>query len=1384
QQIRGVWLLIEIAIVQLHIKCDHSLIRLSDRRAIELMDVKARNEVGIHCLLPSAKSLLREGKKSQRHSIVLPCSNTNATSVAGAPSIAVQSARLDVDSDSVSYCPTRPSFLAGRTFVTQVDTHPTDRYSKLPNNLTSSPELLRRRQEQRAAAQALTKSLVTCCTVAEAREMYECYGEQFNGIHFAALFTALGRLETAVSHPPSHKASYSYSASLSSPSHIASPPPGSRTQTAYSATLPSRPMARSFHQSLDQGVAAGGTGHSLPINSHSSLAATCPGPRPASLLPMHRTSVVSRPRALSYSERAELREFVSKQLVPHLGLRLLGLGSRQLATVLAVLAQLNCPPPSFWLSEWLQHFARRIAPLPATISSATASALPALPAEARHAQIAAAAAATAVTHPTVAGNRGFPAAETTPSALIDSSCRSTSTDIARAMWALARLRRNCSAARAPVKEHGTGMRATAISTASALADGEMGMRCLYQQRHLIAATSSRGGRLGSATDIQSHVGAGLGDPSLASSPRASGDDGPSLVWLQTISSAFAAQAASASPADLASYFWAVARLGYRPPAAVMQILMTRCGHLLEGNCGHHSGSRGSRDGQRAAHCATDGSISVTAVGVVSCIGPRELCMVLWALAVLGFFPGDAWLRLAGKGLMRMAVSSTPRVTRVARGRMPACTAQPRPPDPPPPQLQPPVAAAGPLASVAVAAAATVEEFLPNSDWWTSHLSNSKSAAVAASVRQEDGVVSGQLQAADALLDSRQAATCAWAFARLGHRPSERVLATLLRSTCMTAPAATANAAAAQDLSMTSFALGVLRFRPEPDQALAMMASMATRLPDASPQDLVVWAGALARMRLAVPDPWFAKYLRRVAEELEEMPPLALVNWLDAVARLRTARLPRCSRLEGELMRRAHFAEIDAKVGRERSEFAMLAPPAAGHSDPSSINGDPRSDPWVVLALPQAKPPRAVLRATASHQRRRRHRESLPQPRRALPDPAGTIMDLSRSPASPPPPLPPSRMAASQPQYALASPAGAESSAPALAAADAGSAPPAAVVKRESIFIRPAARHLQRQRLMPRLLRLAASHLPQLGLEEHCRLAWAVAHLQTTVRRSWVDELIARTTEMLERRLGLHQQWRQPLQGAQQRQHVGGRGIAGFTAAAPPLKNGAVPEASLATQVPAVDVVVDARWLLKLVRAVEMLLRGPRQGCGNRRLQLTQRLHRQRRQRTGGVDTPVAISAPEPQLRSGALSYSYIPRRWRLLLMMAMLPQLSALSNAQLLRFVRTLARLHANPAGGGAGKPASSGDVGAGVDVAGAGAGAGPPVGGRRGPQRRLASELGSYCRRRVEVTCGAAEACDLTTTELLRWTRGWEVDKGDVGGAGQGDPTAYRRRAVSPGFS
>ncbi|GIL54307.1 hypothetical protein Vafri_9885, partial [Volvox africanus] len=1360
-QFCGVWLLTEIVMVQLNLKCDQSFIRLSDRRAIELMDVKARNEVGIHCLLPSAKSLLRDGKKGQRHLIAIPCTNTNATSVAGASSIAVQSARLDVDSDSISYCPSRPSFLAERNFVTQVVTNPTHRSSKLPNNLTSSPELLRRRQEQRAAAQALTKSLVTCCTVAEARDLYECYGEQFNGIHFAALFTALGRLGTAASHPPGHKASYSYSPSSSSPSHISSPPPGSRTKADYSAALPSGPMARSFHQSMDYNVAAGGTGHSLPINSHSQLAATSPALRPASLSPMQRTSASSRPRALSYSERAELREFVSQQLVPHLGLRLLGLGSRQLATVLAVLAQLNCPPPSFWLSEWLQHFARRIEPLPDAVSSATASAAPTLAAEARHGRSAGAAATATVAPTTVARNRGSAAAETTPSALIGSSCRSTSTDIARAMWALARLRLQRSAARGSIMDPGTGTPATAMSTAltSASADGEMGMQCLHQQGQLMTATAGRGGRQGSVTNIQYHGDAGLGDPSPASSPRPSSDDGPSLVWLQTVSSAFAAQAASASPVDLASYFWAAARLGYRPPAVVMQALLIRCGHLLAGNCGiiticnHHSGSRSSRGGQSAADSAYGSSISGTAASTVNRMGPRELCMVLWALAVLGFFPGDAWLRLAGKGLMRMAKSATPKATRVARGRISACTAQARPPDPPSPQLQPPAAAVEPLASAAGAAAAKLEEkLLPDSDWWTTHLRNSES--VAASLRREDGVISGQLQASDALLNSRQAATCAWAFARLGHRPAEGVLATLLRSTCSTAPAATATAAAAQDLSMASFALGVLRFRPEPGQALAMMASMATRLSDASPQDLVVWAGALARMRLAVPDPWFAKYLHRMAKELEGMPPLALVNWLDAVARLRTARAPRRSRLEVELMRRAQLVEreIDGDIGGERPGFAMLAPPAAGQPASSNIGGDPGSDPWVVLALPQAKPPRAVLCAKASQQRRQRYRDRLTQPRRALPDPADIIMELSRPPASPPPPLPP--MTASQPHYGLASPAGAEFLAPALAAADAGPALPAAVLKRESIFIRPAARHLQRQRLMGRLLRLAASHLPQLGLEEHCRLAWAVAHLQTTVRRSWVDALVARTTEVLERRLGLHQQRRQPCQVGQQRQHVGGRGLGGLAAAAPPMKNGAGPEASLAPQVP----VVDARWLLKLVRAVEMLLRGPRQGRGNRRLQLTQRLHRQRRQRMVGVATAVAISTREPQLRSAALSYSYIPRRWRLLLMMAMLPQLSALTNAQLLRFVRTLARLHANPAGGGASRPASIGDVGV---------SAGLPLGGRRGPQRRLASELGSYCRRRVEVTCGVAEACDLTTSELLRWTRGWEVDDGDVGGEG-----------------
>ncbi|GIL74077.1 hypothetical protein Vretimale_4957 [Volvox reticuliferus] len=1267
------------------------------------MDVKARSEVDRNCRSTSAKSFLSKEKRSQRHSVILPCVDTNATFFSGAPSLAVQSARLGVDSDSMGYCPSHPSILAEHTGVTQMVINPTLRSSKPPNNLTSSPQLLRRRQEQRAAAQALTRSLITCCTVAEARELYECYGEQFNGIHFSALFTALGRLGTAVSPAPGHKYSYPFSASSPPHSHpnIASRPPGLGNETAGSAALPYRPMAR--------------------------------------------TSAANRPRALSCSERAELRELVFQKLIPHLGLRLLGLGSRQLATVLAVLAQLDCPPPSFWLSEWLQHFARRIWSLPATVPSGTV--------EARH------------------GPAATAAVDTTRLALTGSSCRCTSTDIARAMWALARLRLRGSAAQTPANEYGMGKPTTAMSPASASAGRELGMRCRHQQGHLPLATADGRVRLGSSTNTQKHVEVGLGDPIAAAPPRPAGDDGPSLVWLETVSLAFAAQATSASPADLASYLWAVARLGYRPSAVVMQTLLTRCGHLLEGTRGHHNGGGSSRVGERAADYANDGAASDTAANTVDRMGPRELCMVLWALAVLGFSPGDAWLRLAGKGLMRMAKGATAKATRSTQGDMAACATQSRPSAPPSPQLQPPASAMEPLVA---AAAVKAKEVLPDSDWWTSHLSNSNS--VAAPFHQGDGVVNGHLQVYEALLTSRQAATCAWAFARLGHRPSERVLATLLRSTCTTAPVAASTAAAAQDLSMMSFALGVLRFRPEPDQALTMMVSMATQLPNASPQDLVVWLGALARMRLAVPDPWFAKYLRRAAGMLEEMPPLALVNWLDAVARLRTARPLRRSRLEVELMRRAHLGGLktDADIGKGGSELAMLATPPAGRSAFSterSIAGYPGSDPWVIVALPQAKPPCAVSCATELQQRKRRHRHRPPQPRPHLSDLADTIPQLSKSPPSQPLPLLP--VTAVLPHCGPAPTVGAESLPTESAAADTGLAPPAAVARRGSIFIRPAARYLQRQRLLPRLLRLTAGHLPQLGLEEHCRLAWAVAHLHTTVRRSWVDVLVARTTEVLERRLGLHQPWRQPLQAAQQRQHAGRRGAVGVAAAAPPLKDGTPAEASLGPQAP----VVDARWLLKLVRAVEMLLRGPRRGGGDRRLRLTQRLHLQRQQEMGGVMMAVAVSgprphatdqaSPEPQLRSAALSYSYIPRRWRLLLMMAMLPQLSALTNAQLLRFVRTLARLRANPAVSDAVTPASIDDAGAGVDVVGAGAAVGLPIGGRRGPQRRLASELGSYCRRRVEVTCGTAEACDLITSELLRWTRGWEVDDSEKGPSG-----------------
>ncbi|KXZ53168.1 hypothetical protein GPECTOR_7g1060 [Gonium pectorale] len=90
---------------------------------------------------------------------------------------------------------------------------------------------------------------------------------------------------------------------------------------------------------------------------------------------------MTRGRPLAPNERQDLRRFVSETLVPGVGLSLMGFGPRQLATVLSALASLDCPPPSFWMAEWLQHFARRLEtpppqplpPLPWLLASAAAA---------------------------------------------------------------------------------------------------------------------------------------------------------------------------------------------------------------------------------------------------------------------------------------------------------------------------------------------------------------------------------------------------------------------------------------------------------------------------------------------------------------------------------------------------------------------------------------------------------------------------------------------------------------------------------------------------------------------------------------------------------------------------------------------------------------------------------------------------------------------------------------------------------------------------------------------------------------------------------------------------------------------------------------------------
>eukprot|EP00198_Chlamydomonas_reinhardtii_P000119 XP_001689454.1 predicted protein [Chlamydomonas reinhardtii] len=387
-------------------------------------------------------------------------------------------------------------------------------------------------------------------------------------------------------------------------------------------------------------------------------------------------------------------------------------------------------------------------------------------------------------------------------------------------------------------------------------------------------------------------------------------------------------------AALSGYLAAAARLGYRPPASAMAAILGRCAALMRHELGAEA--EAAVVAERAARSRRD----------EESFGPRELSGVLWALATLGFNPGAAWLGLADRLLLRLAGGEEERgegKCREAGGAASSMTAAAQAQLAPEMQVQQHQqqqqvvliekdenASALPRHDPQSATSTTPpsQPAADPSDWWGEHFAYAGGAAclptAASSVVEPPKAQSPQLRGRTlqppwVLLDTRQAATCAWALAKLSHTPPPAVMSALLCHTCggsggkrsstssLVSGSDSARgtvgsagrsagtgglalrAARAQDLSMLVFALGALRYRPEQSQqAVALLAAMAARMHTASDQDLVVWVAALSRLRLAVPAAWAEAMVRQTAPRLDSLPPLALVNWVAAMAELQTA----------------------------------------------------------------------------------------------------------------------------------------------------------------------------------------------------------------------------------------------------------------------------------------------------------------------------------------------------------------------------------------------------------------------------------------------------------------------------------------------------------------
>ncbi|KAG2447111.1 hypothetical protein HYH02_007859 [Chlamydomonas schloesseri] len=1228
--------------------------------------------------------------------------------------------------------PTGTSFLPAARDVSTRQPQPA-------HTLTTSPELLRRRHEQLAAAQDLTRQLSRVASVAEARDLFTAHAGRFNGIHWSALLTRLARLDAWA--------------------------PASGTLRATQLTT----AAVEAH-SCSRGRGSSSSGSALP----------------------------SRP--LAPAQRSELRAFVGQQLLPRLGLSLMGLAPRHLAAVLAALADLALPPPAFWMDEWLQHFGRR---LEAAAAASGVDPAPAAVATGLSVSLDVAACSNGAHEGAGAGAGGERegreglAASRPRSALQPK--RPNSCDIAQAMWALARLR---------------GMRADNSASGSSSVSG-LGMEPVHTSNETMAATRALG-------PVPSN---GAGSSSGCKGGGGSGG-GPSLVWLNSAAAAFAAAAPAAAPRELSGYLAAAARLGYRPPAAAMAAVLARCAFLMHVELGSEAEAEAGT--RAAAVCSTAGPGSARAQpgAEPGAFGPRELSGVLWALAALGFNPGATWLGLADRLLLRLSGGEE---------------AEP----PPPPQQQQQEQGVqvtstedGAGAAVSCTSGQVAASMMPQAsppaaglsgDWWGDHFAVAASPANATPKAlqplQPRGRAGQPPPRALALLDARQAATCAWALAKLGHMPPPGVMRALLRHTCggvgdVSSSVSTSvlacstnrvsgsgsssssssnssnsscgmklasprshlalRAARAQDLSMLAFALGVMRYRPEAaQQAAALLAAMASRMGSASDQDLVVWAAALSRLRLAVPAAWAAALVRHSAPRLHSLPPLALVNWVAAMAELQTA----------------------AAVASAAAPAAAAASTADLHHGPQGLRR------W--RRLTKAKKERLYWEAKAAAARAKQQQQQLEQQRsRHRSDHSGPwVVVALPAPGAPPGAAGSCRTDPAPAAAELSTPSGPTAAPASTNASDSSAAGAARVV------VRPAAA-LLRPALLARLARLASARLPDLDLEATCRLAWAAARLRVRPAArgvglagagGWVDTLVAASMEKLERRLRQAHTYEQAQAAAQanaaEAQEQGRRrsGLEGEAEA------GALVEDEIVS--PAAPV-VGAEWLLKLVWAVSALLRLHRAGL--RRLALRKpllaRLWQQRQQlrlqlrranthvdratlaalrspaRTHGARHPQARrwqkrqKAAEPASAAvAARPPALLRRRWCTLLMAALWPQLAALSNMQLLRLVNGLAALYES---GGPGKSDGSSSSGAGRSSSrgrgssfgaaehGAALGRSAGVARPRPPrvvllprrQRGMAAALHAYCRQRVEATCGGEDACDVTTAGLLRTTSAWQA--------------------------